>query len=434
MKITVFGLGYVGLVTSACLAKEGHIVTGVEPQQSKVELILSGKSPIVEDGVSDLIKKAVDDGMLSATVDPEQALADCEMAIVCVGTPSRADGSLDTSYVETVARQIGSTLRTRQGDISIVFRSTMLPGTMKAVVLPAITESSGKPVGDGYNLFFHPEFLREGSAVADFYDCPKIVVGEIVSGTADRVFTLYGENVSGERIACDIETAEMVKYCDNLFHALKVTFANEIGRYCNTRGIDSQYVMEIFKRDRKLNISERYLRPGFAFGGSCLPKDLRAFLFSAEESRVHIPMLESLLRSNDRHVDQAVASVVASGARRIGFWGVAFKPGTDDLRESPYLSLFWKLLGYDRQFVVMDSAVSEAALIGQNLSFVEKMIPGFAGFLTNDPEDLMRVELIVLCHPCSDELVRRWAESGISVLDLTGAYSQTCVENVSSVV
>ena len=420
MNICILGLGYVGVVTGACLAKEGHDVTGVDVSGLKVDSVNQGRSPIVEEGLEELVADGRRQGRLKATTSSAEGLRNAEIAIVCVGTPSRRDGSLDDRYVRKVSEEIGEQLRARDDRLLVVFRSTMVPGTVRSVVRPILEQVSGGAAGRTWDLVFHPEFLREGSSIQDFYNPPKILVGCDREESGRRVLALYGEHIEAPRIVCSVETAETVKYCDNLFHAVKVTFANEVGQFCHALGIDSRESMRIFCQDRKLNISEKYLRPGFAFGGSCLPKDLRAFLSIARSRSLRLPMLEGILPSNQSQIERVLHMVLDSGCREVGFFGLAFKEGTDDLRESPYVELAEFLLGKGFRLICYDAHVQFARLIGGNRSFVEEKFPHLAEFLTDRIEDLGSAELVLLCHRPTEEVMRRLEGAGTRILDLTG--------------
>ncbi len=420
MKISVFGLGYVGVVTAACFCKEGHEVVGVDVADNKIDLINSGRTPIIEEDIDTFVEKAVEQGKLRATKDAEDAVGSTDMAIVCVGTPSLPSGGLDMRYVRNVARQIGEALSRRTRPFSIVVRSTMVPGSLRNVVIPALEEASGRKAGEGFDVLFHPEFLREGSSVFDFYNPPKIVVGEYIEGTAAPLLRLYGESFDAPRIVCTVEEAEMVKYCDNLFHALKITFANEIGEFCHAFGVNSREVMRIFCRDEKLNISSKYLMPGFAFGGSCLPKDLRAFLAAAGERNLALPTLDNVLRSNQKQIERALGIVLAHGERKVGFYGISFKEGTDDLRESPYVELAERLLGKGCELSVFDEKVQYSRLVGGNLSFVESRLPHLAKFISDDIGVLNDCPLLVLNHQAEESKIEEWLSSGKHLIDLTG--------------
>lgn len=423
MNISVFGMGYVGVVTAACLAEEGHCVIGVDVASAKVDMVNSGETPIIEERIGDLVRDNVNNGRLKATRNIGEALRATEMAFVCVGTPSRHDGSLNQDYIRQVVAQIGEQLRERESPFLLVMRSTMVPGTMRDLVLPVLEEQSGKILGDGYDVVFHPEFLRESTSVYDFYNPPKIVIGECRDGSSEKLLEIYTEKFDAPRIVCGVEVAEMVKYCDNLFHAVKVTFGNEVGQFCNVHGINSQEVMEIFCKDHKLNISPRYLKPGFAFGGSCLPKDLRAFLSVARQKTVKLPMLEGVLPSNGVQIERCLLQVLATGKRRIGFYGIAFKAGTDDLRESPYVELAERLLGKGCELIFFDKFVDVSRLVGKNKSYIEEVLPHLTEMVTSDLKALDDTELILLCHQVEEAILDVWLESGKRVVDLTGAFS-----------
>lgn len=429
MNISVFGLGYVGIVTAACFAREGHQIMGVDVQPVKVDMVNAGQSPIIEDQIDQLIQDAVAAGRLKATLDTALAIQTTDLAIICVGTPSQPDGSLDNRYIRQVMTEIGAQLRHRQTPFHIVVRSTMVPGTLRNLVIPTLEQTSDRSLGDGYEVVFHPEFLREGTSVYDFYHPPKIVVGEGRPGSSQAILDLYSETIEAPRIVCPIEVAEMVKYCDNLFHAVKVTFANEIGQFCHNHAIDSQEVMEIFCQDTKLNLSPKYLKPGFAFGGSCLPKDLRAFLSVARNQNLNLPMLENVIPSNQRQIERALDMILAAKVSKIGFYGISFKPGTDDLRESPLVELAERLLGKGKQLTIYDEKVQIARLIGGNKSYVEQVFPHLANFLTDQLEELLNCEMVLVGHPIDPSTIETWTETGIAVLDLTGKYSRADINN-----
>src|SRR5688572_29955724 len=344
MKISVLGLGYVGAVSAGCLARDGHEVIGVDPERVKVDLINSGRSPIIEKDIGGIIAEQAAAGRLSATTDLETAVRHTDLALVCVGTPSLPNGGLDLRYVRRVCEQIGKTLAAHHGAPAIVLRSTMLPGTMHEVVIPALEKFSGKRAGEEFGVCINPEFLREGTAVHDYYHPPKTVIGEINRASGDLLAALYAR-MPGPMIRTDVQTAEMVKYADNAWHALKVGFANEVGTLCKALGVDAHEVMDIFCQDQKLNLSPYYLKPGFAFGGSCLPKDVRALLYKAKTLDVSVPILSSILPSNQLQIERGVQAVVEKGSRKVGILGFSFKAGTDDLRESPMVELTERLIG-----------------------------------------------------------------------------------------
>ena len=396
MKISVFGLGYVGTVCAACFAEMGHTVIGVDVNEGKVELIRRGRSPIVEERVGALIADGVANGLIQATTDEKQAVLDTDLSLICVGTPSDASGALDLSYVRGVAAHIGAALADKDTRHLVVMRSTVLPGTTDRVVLPILEEHSGKSCGEGFGLAFNPEFLREATAVADFYDPPKTVIGAHDAKDAERVAELY-EGIDTGPFKVSLGVAEMVKYADNNFHALKVVFGNEIGAICKELDIDSHDVMDIFVTDTKLNLSQYYLKPGFAFGGSCLPKDVKALGQRAGELGVQVPMLASLVRSNELHIKRAVAHVLALGHRKVGVLGFAFKAGTDDLRESPIVDLIEQLHGKGLELVIYDRNVNEARLVGANRIAFEKHAPHLTMMMRESIEEVTdHAEILVV--------------------------------------
>ncbi len=373
--ISIFGMGYVGCVSAACFAKDGHDVIGVDVSPFKVDLVNRGEATIVETGISELIGAARAGGRLRATTSPAEAVQASTLSLICVGTPSRPNGSLDLKYVERVCEQIGEALRD-VGDRrhTVVIRSTVLPGTIAGVVRPAISRGLGRAPGNNINVCMNPEFLREGTSIKDFYDPPFTIVGTDDRAAGDAVAALYAA-VGAPIHVVPVAVAEMVKYASNCYHGLKVGFANEIGNICKAVGVDSHEVMRLFSEDRKLNISAAYLKPGFAFGGSCLPKDLRAITYRARELDISTPVLQSVLESNARQIDRAFEMIAALGHRRIGILGMAFKEGTDDLRESPMVALIERLVGKGYELAIYDAEVSQARLIGTNREYIEKEIP-----------------------------------------------------------
>jgi len=428
MQLSVFGLGYVGSVTAACLAQRGHSVIGVDVNAERVRLVNEGRSPIVEEGTPALISNAVENGNLRATTCPRDAVENSRLGIICVGTPSRPDGSLETHFVERVTTEIGAALKDRSDPFLYVLRSTVLPGTVQSTVIPCLAAETGRQPGDGYDVVFHPEFLREGSGVADFNDPPKIVVGERVSGCGAPVLELY-EGIDAPRFQTPIETAELVKYADNCFHALKVVFANEIGAISKACGIDGRNVMDIFTADTKLNISSAYLNPGFAFGGSCLPKDLRALLCAAESRGVAVPTLGALMDSNEQQVQRALRLVRGTGAMRVGLYGLAFKPGTDDLRESPLVTLSKRLREDGVQLQIFDPKVRESHLTGSNKAFVKKQLGDLSDLLVKSVDAFEQCAAVILGHPVDQSLLDRWLSQGKSVIDLVGGLPRPASPN-----
>ena len=396
MRISVFGLGYVGVVSSACQAKDGHTVIGVDPNLTKVDLINSGRSPIVEAEVDELVGEAVKNGRLTATSDPHSAVVDSDISLICVGTPSQSNGSLDLSFVRSVCQEIGTTIAGKPEKHIVVMRSTMLPGSMIDVVLPALESASGKTAGEEFGVAINPEFLREGTAVFDYRNPPKTVIGCSDEQTAEAVADLYG-HLPGPIIKTDLRTAEMVKYVDNVWHALKIGFANEVGNVAKALGIDGHAVMDIFCQDTKLNLSPYYLKPGFAFGGSCLPKDLRAFTYKARTLDLKLPILESILPSNELQIRKALDMVVAAQSKKVGVLGFSFKAGTDDLRESPVVELIETLLGKGYDLRIYDKNVNLARLIGANREHILNRIPHLAALMTDSIDDIVgHADIVVI--------------------------------------
>jgi GDP-mannose 6-dehydrogenase len=388
MKVSIFGLGYVGCVSGACFAELGHEVIGVDPNAVKVNLMNEGKSPIVETGLDELIAKAVRNGRLRATDDWMQAVETTDLAIVCVGTPSNANGNIDLRYVRRVSEHIGQGLMQRDRYFTIVIRSTVLPGTVQDIVIPLIEQQSRKRAGADFGICMNPEFLREGTSIHDFHNPPKTVIGELDSRSGDSLANLY-RTFPGPLVRVPIRVAEMVKYVDNTFHALKVTFANEVGNICKELAIDSHRVMDIFCLDTKLNLSPYYLKPGFAFGGSCLPKDLRAITYEAKIRDLDLPLIGSILESNRLQVLKVIKKLMEFKGRRLGFLGLSFKGGTDDLRESPIVEVIETLLGKGFEIRIFDRHVSLARLTGANKEYIEKEIPHISRLMATSMEELL---------------------------------------------
>ncbi|HZF20000.1 MAG TPA: nucleotide sugar dehydrogenase [Burkholderiales bacterium] len=386
MKISVLGLGYVGAVSAGCLAEEGYEVIGVDPEARKVDLINAGRTPIIEKDIGQIIERQVAAGRLSATTDVAAAVRHTDLLMICVGTPSRGNGDIELTYVKRVCEQIGAALRDHQGAPVVVIRSTMLPGTMHATVIPTLEAHSGKRAGVEFGVCINPEFLREGTAVQDYFNPPKTVIGELNRASGDLLASLYAR-IDAPLIRTDIETAEMVKYADNAWHALKVGFANEIGTLCKGLELDSHRVMDIFCQDTKLNISRYYLKPGFAFGGSCLPKDLRALLYKAKTVDVSLPILAAILPSNERQIERGVQAVIEQGSKRVSVLGLSFKAGTDDLRESPVVELAERLIGKGYDLRIYDSNVRLASIYGANRDYILNRIPHISRLMTESIDE-----------------------------------------------
>ncbi|KAB2886804.1 MAG: nucleotide sugar dehydrogenase [Albidovulum sp.] len=402
MKIAVFGMGYVGVVSAACLARDGHEVTGVDPQPAKVQIVNSGKAPIIEMNVSELIEEAVASGRLRATTSAAEAVVATDLSLVCVGTPSRKNGSLDTSAVERVCEEIGAAIAAKGRPHTVVIRSTILPGTMRGVVIPAFERALGDRTGALLRLANNPEFLRESTAVHDYDNPPKTVVGSDDPGVAQAVMELYTA-LPGPKFATRLEVAEMVKYADNSWHATKVAFANEIGNIAQAVGVDSWEVMDIFCQDTKLNISSYYMKPGFAFGGSCLPKDVRALTFKGRDLDLDLPLLNALIPTNEAQVARAVEMVADIGIRNIAFLGISFKSETDDLRESPQVTLVERLIGKGFNLRIYDKNVHLARLLGANRAFIESVIPHIGEILSDDMDAVLaHGDLVIVGNPAPE--------------------------------
>ncbi|MFE6861297.1 nucleotide sugar dehydrogenase [Nocardia sp. NPDC057668] len=381
--VSVFGLGYVGCVSAACLAARGNQVIGVDVNPQKTEFIRQGRTPVVEERIGELIASVVARGQLSVTEDVAKAVLATDISIVCVGTPSAPGGGLSTEYLERVSAEIGAALAVKAGWHVVAYRSTMVPGTCVGTLIPVLERASGKRAGVDFGVSVNPEFLREGSSVRDFENPPKTVVGESDERTGAEMMSLY-EGLPGPRFRVPIDVAEMTKYVDNSFHALKVTFGNEIGALCARLGLDSHAVMDIFLADTKLNISPAYLRPGFAFGGSCLPKDVRALTHTARRHDLELPVLANVLASNETQLRRAVDLVIELGRRRVGIFGLSFKSGTDDLRESPMVEFAERLLGKGYDVRIYDANVALSRLMGANRAFIEERLPHIGDLLTDD--------------------------------------------------
>jgi GDP-mannose 6-dehydrogenase len=394
-KISVFGLGYVGSVSATCLASRGNFVLGVDLNPDKVRAMDSGQSPIVEEGLGEILAQANKACHLHATTDAEAAVQATEMSFICVGTPSQRNGKLDLSGVQRVCQDIGNALRDKKEYHWVVLRSTALPGSTENLVVPALEQASGKKAGKDFAVCYNPEFLREGTAIKDFFNPPFTIVGTQDFTHLEPLRELYSW-ASSKKFETSIATAEMVKYVCNAFHAVKVGFANEVGVLAKHLGVDAEAVTQIFTSDTTLNISPAYLSPGFAFGGSCLPKDLRALVHSARENDLRMPLLESILPSNTEHIERVVEKVMHSGKRRIGVLGLSFKAGTDDLRESPLVHLVKRLLGEGCQIQIWDKNVMLGKLVGSNRQFIDEYIPHIGMLLKEDVGDVVRGAEVIL--------------------------------------
>lgn len=421
MRISIFGLGYVGAVCAGCLSARGHEVVGVDVSSTKIDLINKGKSPIVEPGLEELLQQGLKTNRLRGTTDVAAAVRDTDMSFICVGTPSKKNGDLGLEYIEGVCREIGFALRDKAERHTVVVRSTVLPGTVKNVVIPIIEDCSGKQAGVDFGVAVNPEFLRESTAIKDYDFPPMTVIGELDKASGDLLETLYRE-LDAPIIRKDIEVAEMIKYTCNVWHAAKVTFANEIGNIAKAVGVDGREVMDVVCQDHKLNLSKYYMRPGFAFGGSCLPKDVRALSYRASSLDVEAPLIGSLMRSNSAQVQKAFDIIAAQDKRRVALLGLSFKAGTDDLRESPLVELAEMLIGKGFDLRIYDRNVEYARVHGANKDYIESKIPHVSSLLDSDFDGVVdNAEVIVLGN--RDELfapLAQRAPEGKHVIDLVG--------------
>ena len=422
MKISIFGLGYVGAVSLACLGRDGHEVTGVDIDENKLKLISSGNSPIVEDGIIDLMKEVVASGRIQVTSDAKDAIAGTDLSFICVGTPSQPNGDQSLDALKRLSVQIGEALKAKSGHHTLVVRSTVQPGTVERVVIPLVEEASSKKAKRDFSVCFQPEFLREGSSIRDYDNPPMTVVGVQDDEGARKLREIFGD-LPCKFIETDITTAESLKYGCNAFHALKVTFANEMGRICQALGADSKRVMALLCEDKQLNISSAYLRPGFAFGGSCLPKDLRALLYLAKTRDVDVPMLTGLLPSNQVHVEHALNTLLQRGGRSIGVIGLSFKSGTDDLRESPMVDLVERLIGKGMNLRIYDPEVRLSQLIGANKRYIEDVVPHLGSLMCETIDEVIDGADSIVVGLSGDEIassIEQAATESQLVLDLVG--------------
>jgi GDP-mannose 6-dehydrogenase len=402
MKIAVFGLGYVGSVSAASLAASGHEVVGVDANAAKVATVNAGRSPVVEPGLEELIGRGVAQGVLRATTDPHEAVLSTDLSLICVGTPSHKNGSLNLEYLERVSAQIGAALQKASAYHVVVVRSTVLPGTTHSLVIPTLERASGKQYGVDFGVSVNPEFLREGTALSDFQKPPLTLVGHNHAVDATRTTDLY-PSMGAPLVSTSIRVAEMLKYTSNCWHALKVCFANEIGNLCKLVGVDSHELMDIFCRDDKLNISATYLKPGFAFGGSCLPKDVRAIQYRARELDLETPVLSSILPSNRLQVNHAISQILETGHKRVGLLGFSFKDGTDDLRESPMVTLAEALIGKGLSLRIYDRHVALARLVGANKDYIEQQISHLSSLMVPTIDQVLDESDVVVIGTRSEE-------------------------------
>jgi len=429
-SISVFGLGYVGTVTAACLAHMGHNVIGVDLSPTKVEAIESGRSPIVEPRVGTLIADAHAARRLHASADAESAVQDTEISFLCVGTPSLRNGKLDLGHIEPVCRDIGRTLKNKSTFHLVVLRSTVLPGTAETIVIPALEDASGKRMGKDFGVCVNPEFMREGTAVSDFLEPAMTIIGSSDPYHGGLLREIY-KWAPGRIFETSFRAAEMTKYICNAWHAVKVSFANEVGTLARELGVDAESVVEIFTADTKLNISSTYLKPGFAFGGSCLPKDIRALNYRAKELDLILPLFQSIMPSNEEHLERAVEMVLETGKKKVALLGLSFKAATDDLRESPQVQLAKRLLGEGRDLKIWDDNVSLGQLIGSNRQYIENVIPHIGSLLCADLETaLAHAEVVVIGTRGLDRAtLSRQIRSGQIVIDLVNLEKSRRIEN-----
>lgn len=397
LKISIFGLGYVGCVGMGCLAQSGHDVVGVDPQSTKVDFVNAGKATIVEKGIDELIASQRARGAISATSDARLAVASTDVTFICVGTPSTPNGHLDLSAVLKVAEQIGQGLKDKPSRHVVALRSTVLPGTSERVAR-AIAEVSGRRIGEDFAVVSNPEFLREGTSIEDFHHPPFTLVGTACDWAGETMRAVYA-GIDAPFLTAEPRVAEMMKYVCNSFHALKITFANEIGNICGKLEIDARQVMEIFCRDTKLNISKAYLRPGFAYGGSCLPKDLKALRTIAHDHYLSCPVLENIEKSNEQQKDMVCREIQRIGKQKVGFLGLSFKAGTDDLRESPIIDIIERLLGKGFNIRIFDPHVHLSRLTGANRDYILQKIPFISRFITDQIGDVIEhAQLVVVVN------------------------------------
>src|SRR5246500_5713917 len=431
--VSIFGLGYVGTVTAACLAHKGNRVTGVDLSAAKVEALGSGRSPIVEPAVSDLIADCQKACRLHATSDSQQAVLETEISFLCVGTPSMRNGKLDLGHIGPVCQEIGEVLRTKNSFHLVVLRSTVLPGTAETIVVPTLEKASGKKMGQDFGVCVNPEFMREGTAVADFLDPSITIIGASDPAHSQRLRELYAW-VPGRLFETSFRSAEMVKYVCNAWHAVKVSFANEVGTLAKELSVDAEALVEIFTADTRLNISPTYLKPGFAFGGSCLPKDVRALNYRAKELDLSLPLFQSIMASNDEHLERAVEMILSTGKKKIALLGLSFKAATDDLRESPQVQLAKRLLGEGRELKIWDDNVSLGHLLGSNREYIEHTIPHIGSLLENDLETaLSHAEVVVIGTRGIDRAtLSRQIQPGQIVIDLVNLEKARRIEHNGS--
>lgn len=430
MRISVFGLGYVGCVTAACLADAGHDVVGVDVNNLKVDFINNGESPLIEPSLTNLLRKVVLEKKLCATNDFRKAVLETELSIICVGTPSQSNGSINLDVVRLVANQIGRVLKTKSDFHTVVVRSTVLPGTTEKEFIPIIEQCSGKTHGKGFGVCFNPEFLREGSAINDFINPPIIILGSECDYAFQSIEEMYSF-LPIPIIKVSTRVSEMVKYASNIFHAMKISFANEIGMICNRNGIDSYSVMDLLCQDTVLNISTKYLKPGFAFGGSCLPKDLCAIIHRCRQDDMDIPLINSILQSNEHQIERCVKMILDTGLKNVAVLGLSFKSGTDDLRESSTVKLVKRLIGEGLEVSIYDRNVSIAKLLGSNRIYIEEKIPHISSLIKEDLRKIVEENRLILITYADHEfsLIKSYVNHRHKIMDIVGLfYGDTDIE------
>lgn len=401
MKISVFGLGYVGAVSCACFAKMGHQVIGVDVSELKIKLINSGKSPIVEKDLDEYIEEGISNGKITATNNVENAVHNSDISIVCVGTPSQINGNIDLTYIYRVCNEIGEAIKSKNGFHTVVIRSTVVPGTIKQCA-QIIEDVSGKKHEVDFGVASNPEFLRESTAIEDFWNPPYTVIGTLCEQSEKQLVKLYSD-IDAPIFTLKPEESEMIKYANNNFHAVKVTFANEVGNICKELGVDGQKVMEVVASDKKLNLSSYYMKPGFAFGGSCLPKDVRGLNYRATTLDLKTPLLSSLMNSNNYQVERGLQLIYNTGKRKIGFLGFAFKAGTDDLRESPIVEIIETLLGKGYELSLYDSNILLSRLMGKNKDYLTGHIPHINRVLKESVQEVIATSDVIVFGNKSEE-------------------------------
>lgn len=423
MRISVFGLGYVGCVSAACFASEKHKVIGVDVREGKVKAINEGQSPIIEPKLSEIIQKSVSLGNLKATNNAAEAIINSDISFICVGTPSKDNGDVDLNFVEKVCKEIGEVMREKADYHLIVLRSTVLPGTVEEIIIPLLEESSGKKVGEEFGISMNPEFLREGTAIEDFYQPPYTIIGEYDGKSGEFLERFWKKlPIVAPIYRVKLKIAEMLKYTSNVFHGLKIVFANEVGRICKTLDIDSREVMNLFCEDKQLNISSCYFKPGFSFGGSCLPKDIRALTYLSKVKDIKIPAIEKILNSNELHLKELVQMILKTRKRKVGILGISFKAGTDDLRESPAVSLAESLIGKGMKVRIYDKNINLQRLIGANKEYIETKLPHIARLLCSSLGEVIKDSEVVVISNKNEGFVKAIKNqcSGKIVIDLVG--------------